>query len=66
VSAVMRIWGRDHLDNEIEQLVLFKVRPDGFCRVASIDASRPRANIVARDYAEKVDHLLCIPDHEGF
>jgi hypothetical protein len=66
VSALMRIWRRDHLENEIEELVLFKVHPDGFCRVASIDARRPRASFAIRDYSEKVDLLSCIPDEEGF
>jgi hypothetical protein len=43
-AAVLRIWRAVPEDERVvQELVVFKVTPSGFCRIASVDAGRPDA-----------------------
>jgi hypothetical protein len=44
-AAVLWIWRAEPEDEGVvQELVVFKVTPSGFCRIASVDAGRPDAN----------------------
>jgi hypothetical protein len=59
-AAVLRIWRAEPEDERaVQELVIFKVTPSGFCRIASVDAGRPDANALAREEASLASQRRC-------
>jgi hypothetical protein len=59
-AAILRIWRTSPEDDgAVPELVVFKVTPSGFCRIASIDAARPDANALARAEASLASRQRC-------
>ncbi|MGY3694566.1 hypothetical protein ACVIGA_004646 [Bradyrhizobium sp. USDA 3240] len=66
-SAVLRVWRAviqtDGAETEIQELAVFKVTPQEFCRVASVDARQPAANEAARRLASEAAGMPCRSDN---
>ncbi|MET4278815.1 hypothetical protein ABIB68_007196 [Bradyrhizobium sp. F1.2.2] len=62
-AAILRIW-RAEGSVTIQELVVFKLIPGGFCRIASFDAGRPGANYLAREEASLASGRKCRDEDE--
>jgi hypothetical protein len=54
-AVILRTWRLEENDgrqSSVEELLVSRITPEGGCRVAAIPASRPRANVVARQIAD--------------
>jgi hypothetical protein len=45
-----------------EELILLKLRSQGLCRVASIDARQPGENEIAQKLSAQVSSMSCLSD----
>jgi hypothetical protein len=66
VAAILRIWRldvtSDGQEREVSELIVFKIRPAGSCRVASVDARQAAANETALTLSGQVTSLPCLQD----
>ena len=62
-AAVLRIWRAatqaDGSELEVQELAVFRITPQEFCRVASVDVRQPAANEVARRLAGETGGMSC-------
>jgi hypothetical protein len=63
-AAVLRIWRgatqADGSEPEVQELAVFKITPEGSCRVARVDARQPNANEAARRLASEAAGMPCL------
>lgn len=62
-AAVLRIWRAttqaDGSEVESQELAIFKITPQGSCRVASVDVRQPAANEAARRLSGEAVRMPC-------